>query len=98
MAAGWSIAGSLSVCALGQNISYLLLKRQPPSGADPASCVHHSRFSCVSGVNVPASEACHSASSSAEAKKPNFIFSGPCIVIYLRHKDQQDALFLLNLF
>ena len=27
-----------------------------------------------------------------------FTFSGPCIVIYLRNKDQQDALFFLNLF
>jgi hypothetical protein len=26
------------------------------------------------------------------------IISGPCIVIYLRNKDQQDALFFLHLF
>jgi len=50
------------------------------------------------GVNVPASEACHSASSSVEANKSNFTLSGPCIVIYLRNKDEQDALFLLKLF
>jgi hypothetical protein len=45
------------------------------------------------GVNVPANETCYSASSTAEAKKPNFKFSGPCIVIYLCNKDQQDAVF-----
>ena len=28
----------------------------------------------------------------------SFTFCGPCIVIYLRNKDQQDALFFLNLF
>jgi len=30
--------------------------------------------------------------------KCNFTFCGPCVVIYLRNKDQQDALLFLNLF
>jgi hypothetical protein len=28
----------------------------------------------------------------------NLMFCGPCIVIYLRNKNQQDELFILNLF
>jgi len=34
----------------------------------------------------------------SENKVLNLSFCGPCIVIYLCNKDQQDALFSLNLF
>jgi len=36
--------------------------------------------------------------SNKDKTKTNLTFCGPRIVIYLRNKDQQDALFFLNLF
>ena len=51
----------------------------------PPLCV---TYNCIGCVN--------SDLSCTGTNTTNFTFCGPCIVIYLRDKDQQDALFFLN--